>query len=173
MDKTIGERLREQRERNGLTLGQVAEYDGLTRQYLSNLELGRNEPSVWPLLAKLARRYNVSADYLLGLTDDPLVRLPGPASGEMLALLQRLTALPDASQSMALELLAVVARHEEARIASQFGDWSALHSLLSKMVDESLVQAVSHRLSDREIVTLSDLLRLAQTVKQDEVNNEP
>lgn len=67
----MGSRLRERREHIKLSLGQVAEYEQIGRQYLSKLELGVNEPPTWPLLAQLARRYNTSADYLLGLTDDP------------------------------------------------------------------------------------------------------
>lgn len=71
---TINERLRERREAAELTQGQVAEYEGVVRSYISNLERGTNEPAVWELLARLARRYGTSADYLLGLTDDPTGR---------------------------------------------------------------------------------------------------
>jgi transcriptional regulator with XRE-family HTH domain len=67
----INQRLRERREKAGLTLGQVGEYEGLGKQYLSKLELGVNDPPTWDLLARLARRYHTSTDYLLGLTDDP------------------------------------------------------------------------------------------------------
>lgn len=68
---TIGERLRERRLEIGLSLGQVGEYEGVTPQYLSNLEHGRNQPNVWLLLTKLAMRYRTTTDYLLGITDDP------------------------------------------------------------------------------------------------------
>jgi len=67
----VGERLRAMRERAGLSLGQVGAYEGVTPQYLSQLENGVRAPNVWPLLARLARRYGTSADYLLGLSDDP------------------------------------------------------------------------------------------------------
>lgn len=66
-----GERLREQRNKAGLTQGQVETYEGITKQYLSDLERGRNDPNVWSLIARLAKRYHCSTDYLLGLTDDP------------------------------------------------------------------------------------------------------
>lgn len=68
---TIKERLKERREKAGLTQGQVSEYEEISRSYISNLERGQNAPEVWGLLAKLAKRYNTSTDYLLGLTDDP------------------------------------------------------------------------------------------------------
>ncbi len=68
---TVGQRLRERREAAGLTGGQVSQYEGIGRQYLSKLELGTNEPPGWELIARLARRYGTSTDYLLGLTDNP------------------------------------------------------------------------------------------------------
>jgi transcriptional regulator with XRE-family HTH domain len=68
---SVGERLRNRREQARLTLGQVGEYEHLSAQYLSRLERGVNDPGVWDLLARLAKRYNTSTDYLLGLTDDP------------------------------------------------------------------------------------------------------
>lgn len=71
---SVGERLRERRQDTGLTLGQVGEYEGVTPQYLSDLERGRNQPNTWELLRRLARRYHTSADYLLGLVDDPAGR---------------------------------------------------------------------------------------------------
>lgn len=67
----IGDRLRERREEAGLEIGQVAQYENLSKSYISQLETGRKQPNVWLLLVKLARRYGCSTDYLLGLTDDP------------------------------------------------------------------------------------------------------
>lgn len=78
--KMISERLRERRERAGLTQGQVSKYEGISRSYVSNLERGQNDPEVWDLLARLAKRYRTSADYLLGLTDDPR-----PSAGRVVA----------------------------------------------------------------------------------------
>ena len=66
----IGHRLRAMRERSGLTQGQVATYEGCDPNYISKLELGKNQPNVWQMLANLARRYHTTTDYLLGLSDD-------------------------------------------------------------------------------------------------------
>ena len=52
---SIGQRLREKRHDAGLTLGQVGEHEGITAQYLSDLERGKNQPNTWSLLARLAR----------------------------------------------------------------------------------------------------------------------
>jgi transcriptional regulator with XRE-family HTH domain len=64
-------RLEQCRKARGLTQGQAAEYEGVTQGYISNLENGHNRPSVIPILARLAKRYNTSMDYLCGLTSDP------------------------------------------------------------------------------------------------------
>ncbi len=66
-----GERFRHARERADLSQGQVAVYASTGQGYLSDLELGKRWPSTWTLLKKLAVEYRVSADYLLGLTDNP------------------------------------------------------------------------------------------------------
>ena len=68
---TVGMRLRESRLRAGLTLGQVGTYEGISAQYLSDIERGRNDPNVWRLITRLADRYATSTDYLLGRTLDP------------------------------------------------------------------------------------------------------
>lgn len=46
--RTIGDRLKEQRQRAGLTQSQAAELEGLSRQYIWKLEEGENEPPAWP-----------------------------------------------------------------------------------------------------------------------------
>ena len=94
----MGERLREQRESLGLTLKQVADQEGITLQYLSKLERGINDPSVWHLLARLAERYGCSTDYLLGIADDPA---PAGQTSEIEAIFQRLS---QARQADVLEL---------------------------------------------------------------------
>ncbi|MCC9078840.1 helix-turn-helix domain-containing protein [Litorilinea aerophila] len=59
------------REQQGLSIRAVARQEQISPSYLSGLERGENAPNVWPLLARLARRYGTTTDYLLGLTDDP------------------------------------------------------------------------------------------------------
>jgi transcriptional regulator with XRE-family HTH domain len=103
MNMKIGERLRQQRERLKLTLGQVAEYEDIGRQYLSKLELGINTPPTWPLLARLARRYHVSSDYLLGLVDNTAGR--ADLAPEEEALLIAWQSLPEEQRLVMLNLL--------------------------------------------------------------------
>lgn len=91
----VGDRLREQRQRARLSLGQVGEYEGLTAQYLSDLERGRNNPPAWSLLTRLAQRYHCTTDYLLGLTDNPNGYAPAPElptfGREVLEVMERLS----------------------------------------------------------------------------------
>lgn len=63
-------RLRELREREGLTQRQLAErLEILQPQYFRYEQGMRDLPT--PLLIRLADIYGVSTDYLLGLTDNP------------------------------------------------------------------------------------------------------
>ena len=67
--KTYYERLRELREDNDLTQADVAKKLKTTQQVYSRYEKGINEIPVRHLVT-LCKFYNVSADYILGLTND-------------------------------------------------------------------------------------------------------
>lgn len=62
------ERLKKLREEKGATQKEVADAIGVTISAYSNYEQGIREPSN-QILINLCRYFNVSADYLLGLTD--------------------------------------------------------------------------------------------------------
>lgn len=63
-------RIKDLRTDRDLTQEKVAEAIGITQRKYSYLETGRQQ---WPdeLLARLAKFYQTSVDYLLSLTDDP------------------------------------------------------------------------------------------------------
>lgn len=61
-------RLKELRKENRLRQWQVSEKLNLKQQTYSRYELGKIEPSI-EVLAKLSELYDVSVDYILGLTD--------------------------------------------------------------------------------------------------------
>lgn len=67
---SLGNRLRQAREKKGWTQVYVAKLLGMTSQSLSNYERGERDPDT-PLLNRLAELYGVSTDYLLGRTDNP------------------------------------------------------------------------------------------------------
>lgn len=62
------ERLKELRIERGLKLKEVANYMNVTIRAISRYEDGTREPSV-EMIVKFCKLYNVTADYLLGLTD--------------------------------------------------------------------------------------------------------
>jgi len=63
-------RLKELREEKGLTQEQLGEMLKISRKTISSYESGKAQPPM-DTLHKLAKILNTSADYLLGLTDDP------------------------------------------------------------------------------------------------------
>lgn len=64
-------RIRELREDRDLTQRQMAKELRCSQQVYSNYELGQRDIPTDILIA-LARFYGVSADYILGLTDNPV-----------------------------------------------------------------------------------------------------
>jgi transcriptional regulator with XRE-family HTH domain len=71
-------RLKQLRQKNKLTQGELADILGLKPTAISNYESERNEPSFDKLIA-LSKYFDVSCDYLLGVTDSYL-----PVGGEVL-----------------------------------------------------------------------------------------
>lgn len=67
----LGERLRQTREKRGLSQAELARRIGTGVNQIPRYENGQAEPS--PLqIKKLAQYLAVSSDYLLGLVDDPI-----------------------------------------------------------------------------------------------------
>lgn len=66
----FGARLREAREMKGETQSAVAQTMGVSSTLLSDLEKGRRTTTI-ERFCFLCWHYDVSADYLLGLTDEP------------------------------------------------------------------------------------------------------
>lgn len=62
---TLGERLRAERNKKGVTAAEVARSLGLTQGAISQFENGIRSPSTGALVA-LAKYYGVSLDYLVG-----------------------------------------------------------------------------------------------------------
>lgn len=75
--KSFIEKIRGLREDNDLTQTQIAEVLGTSQTMYARYERGANEMPIHHLVS-LCRYYNVSADYLLGTTPDPLRRQKKP-----------------------------------------------------------------------------------------------
>lgn len=65
----MGERLKQLRIENGLKLKDVAAALNVTIRSINRYEDGTREPSI-DILVKFCKLYDVSADYLVGLTDN-------------------------------------------------------------------------------------------------------
>lgn len=70
MMDVLPKRLKKCRDKTGLPQIKVAIYCDITERTYQNYELGIREPKV-SILMRIARFYDVSIDYLVGLTDDP------------------------------------------------------------------------------------------------------
>ena len=64
------QRIRDLREDRDLKQREVAEYLSCSQRVYSNYELGQRDIPT-DVLIKLSQLYNVSTDYLLGLTNNP------------------------------------------------------------------------------------------------------
>jgi transcriptional regulator with XRE-family HTH domain len=66
--KNLNERLKEVRTEKNISQSRLAKDTGLSQSAISFWESGDRLPSIQAVII-LAKYYNVSADYLLGLTD--------------------------------------------------------------------------------------------------------
>ena len=74
--EVFGDRLRALRKEKRLSQYGLAKLMGVTHTQISDMEKGKTGTTLDKLVA-LCEYYHVSADYLLGITDDPAWR--GPA----------------------------------------------------------------------------------------------
>ena len=66
----ISSRLKELRKKNNLTQNKLAQLLNVSRTTITEYERGRNLIAT-PFLYTICKKYNISADYLLGRTDEP------------------------------------------------------------------------------------------------------
>ncbi|MBQ8210766.1 MAG: helix-turn-helix transcriptional regulator [Clostridia bacterium] len=66
----FGDRIRGLREDKDLNQTQLANILNCTQKKISRMETGENEPNLQDIKA-LCTYFNISANYLLGLTDNP------------------------------------------------------------------------------------------------------
>ena len=71
MPGSLGDRVRELRERDKLTQGELASSIGTSASTLSRIEKGEIESPGSDIVVKLARLFHVSTDFLLGITNYP------------------------------------------------------------------------------------------------------
>lgn len=97
-------RIRDLREDSDKKQAELAEYLGTTKQYYSLYEKGANEISFERAIA-LAKYYDVSLDYIAGLTNDKRGLTRSDLTREQRELLERLECLPPAGKADLAALL--------------------------------------------------------------------
>lgn len=72
----LEQRIPELRKASGWSQVEVAKRLGVTKQTVSNWENGNIQPSI-EMLVRLAKLFNISTDYLLGLDGVPALNVEG------------------------------------------------------------------------------------------------
>lgn len=72
----LGEKIKYLRESAGLTQAELARILGLSRSGVNAWEMGLSIPST-QYVVELAKNFNVSADYLLGIEDTSTISVKG------------------------------------------------------------------------------------------------
>jgi transcriptional regulator with XRE-family HTH domain len=67
----IGERLRKLRKEKGINQEELADVIGVNKATVSLYEIGKNDPSD-KLKIEIAKYFNISLDYLIGVIDEPV-----------------------------------------------------------------------------------------------------
>ena len=98
------QRIRDLREDSDKTQADVAEYLGTTAQHYGKYENGNAEIPFERAIA-LAKYYNVSLDYIAGLTNNKRGLASSDLTDEQQALLCRVENMTDSEKKKAVELL--------------------------------------------------------------------
>ena len=115
--KVMGARLKSLRLLNGCKQDEIAHDLELTQSSVSSQEKGNSVPSVQALYW-YAQRYNTSADYILGLIDDPNpIKKDSPADAEEWAVAT-----------------------DSSRIADLLKDPKSLERFVRSVVDQALLE---------------------------------
>jgi transcriptional regulator with XRE-family HTH domain len=70
---TFSERLKEARRIRDITQAELGKASGIDTSQIAHIEVGNRKPSL-DNLRKLCEALNVSADYLLGLSESPVIQ---------------------------------------------------------------------------------------------------
>ena len=81
----MADKIKQLREQMGYTQAELARKLKLTRSSINGWEMGLSVPST-PIVVELAKIFNVSTDYLLGLDDGASLRVEGLSKKEVAVL---------------------------------------------------------------------------------------
>lgn len=81
----MADKIKQLREQMGYTQAELARKLKLTRSSINGWEMGLSVPST-PMVVELAKIFNVSTDYLLGLDEGASLRIEGLSKKEVAVL---------------------------------------------------------------------------------------
>ena len=93
MDKEmfpLAQKIKMLREKSGLTQSDLARSMGLTRSGVNAWEMGLSVPST-PYIVELAKTFNISADYLLGIEETATIGIGGLSQKQVGLLLEMIS----------------------------------------------------------------------------------
>lgn len=164
----ISNRLRELRDDLGNSQDGMAAAAGVSQRRWSDWE--RQDPQQMTALANVARHYGVSADYLLGLTDDPRPGSLSRLSPAGTAFLRMLQGMSEDAQRDAVAVAQVLYEADQRRQA----DLEYLKTVLDNVADQIggktvdelagwLQTSATGNLAADTIQALLDAIRAART----------
>lgn len=118
------DRIKELRERHGISQKELAEMLRISPPSVSNWEHGKTKPTKANLQI-LAQLFGVSVDYLMGMDRPITMRIMGPSDRELRAILEKYKGLPDKEFDMLTSLMNYfIAVHDGGRV--NYGELSLL-----------------------------------------------
>jgi len=81
----LADKIKKLREQTGLTQADLARKFGLTRSSVNVWEMGLSVPST-PFIVELAKMFNVSTDYLLGMKSGSTLNIDGLSEKQVAVL---------------------------------------------------------------------------------------
>lgn len=84
---TLADRLKNLRENSGLTQSDIARSFGISRSSVNSWEMGLSVPST-QYIVELAKKFEVSTDYLLGLEETSTISVKGLTQKQVSVLVE-------------------------------------------------------------------------------------
>lgn len=89
---SLGDKIRMLREKSGLTQAALARGLGISRSGVNAWEMGLSVPQV-QYIVTLAKQFNVSTDYLLGIEETSTVSIKGLSDRQVAAVIELINCL--------------------------------------------------------------------------------
>jgi len=154
----IAARLKELRERANHSQEGIAAAAGVSQVTWSNWE--KDPPNQFKALVRLAERYRTSADYLLGLSDDPSPRRGEALPEALREVLELAVQWPDARQQ---ELLDVALVLDAAEREADLREYDRIMGLLAALAEGDIAtEAVESALRAHAAGDRAGALRLVE-----------